>query len=220
MPKIKTKDLVKYLRKTYLKISFVNRLKVSYRPLICPFDELLDLIPENARIFDIGSGSGQFCLLVAEFTKAESIHGIEISADLVSNATQLLKDYSSSGKIHFEQYDGLNIPEIISESDYIFLIDVLHHIPLDKQYSFLKELHKKIAVNTKVIIKDIDADSLFVYANKFHDLVFSGEIGNEASSSELWNHLAEIGFEILSSSGRRMLWYPHYTVIAKKIAPV
>ena len=69
---------------------------------------------------------------------------------------------------------------------------------------------------SKLIIKDIDGSSIFRFANKMHDLIFAGEIGNELPLSITEKLLVLNGARIVSSQKKQMYVYPHYTIVAEK----
>lgn len=209
-------DILNYLKTKSKNLSFIDKLKVVYRPLICPFDDLLNYIEENDSVFDIGCGSGQFCAIVAKFTSSNTIYGIEISPELVENAKIVNLEFKDSKKIQFETFDGKNIPDLIQNYSKIYLIDVLHHVPKKNQEKFIKEIYSKMSFGSKLIIKDIDASSLLVNFNKIHDLVFSKEIGNEMKMSFAKQLVKEIGFKVLDNYTKRMFVYPHYFLILEK----
>ena len=215
---ISTGDLVKFLKSTTVNSGFVDGLKVHYRPFICPFDDLVNYIRTNGTksVFDVGCGSGQFAMLLAQFTDVSRISGIEIDAQLVSNAKQLLSRYEGKVQTSFSKYDGKLLPDSIAEHDVVFLIDVLHHVPKAMQLNFLTQLHKRMRSGSKLIIKDVDAGSAFVVFNKLHDLVFAREVGNEWSSDRLTVVCKEIGFKIEFITKRQMYVYPHYTIFLTK----
>lgn len=209
-------DILKYLKTKSANLSFIDKLKVVYRPLICPFDDLLNYIEKEDSVFDIGCGSGQFCALVAKFTPADEIYGIEISETLVQNARIVNQEFKDEKNIQFETFNGSKIPSLIQNYSKIYLIDVLHHVPKENQLEFLKEIYSKMSVGNRLILKDIDASSLFVYCNKIHDLLFSSEIGNEMQATYTKKVVEEIGFKVLESYTKRMFVYPHYFLILEK----
>jgi cyclopropane fatty-acyl-phospholipid synthase-like methyltransferase len=211
-----TASLVHFLKNRFVKAAFLDKLKITYRPFICPFDELLALVEPNDAVFDIGCGSGQFALLVAEFTQAKSIMGVDIKPHLIENARNLSQNYTQKLPIHFEKYDGINFPKEIQAASLIFLIDVLHHISKEKYLAFLQSVYDNMPQNATFVIKDIDGASPFVYFNKLHDLIFSQELVNEISLAELRTITEKVGFQIISFSYRRMYVYPHYTLIMRK----
>ena len=209
-------DLVNFLKSKHVDASLVDRLKIAYRPMICPLDDLLKLIEPHSKVFDIGCGSGQFCLLVAGFTHAVAIGGIEIAAALIKNARQLLGEYSTKKNICFETYDGSHIPDLIADYDLVFMIDVVHHIPRNQMQPFFEQLARKMSKNARLVVKDIDASSFWVFANKLHDLIISGEKGDEWKAAELQGLLERVGFKTVLFTKRRVLWYPHFTLVLQK----
>ncbi|UOK41246.1 MULTISPECIES: class I SAM-dependent methyltransferase [Flavobacterium] len=213
---IEQSEILNYLKTKSLNLSLIDKLKVNYRPLICPFDVLLKYVGENESVFDIGCGSGQFCALIAKFSKATTIHGIEISETLVSNAIAINQEFKNEKEVTFEVFDGSTIPIEIKKYSIIYLIDVLHHVPKNKQILFLKEIYSKMDVGSKLILKDINADHPFVYFNKIHDLLFSKEIGNEISLQFAKKTVESIGFKTIEEFSKTTFIYPHYFLILEK----
>jgi 2-polyprenyl-3-methyl-5-hydroxy-6-metoxy-1,4-benzoquinol methylase len=213
--KLTNRDLLNYLKGLNFNAGFIDRLKVYYRPMVCPFVDLIGLVKEGEKVGDIGCGSGQFCLLLAEFAKPSYIFGIEISERLVDNANELFKNYAKVN-YHFEKFDGVHFSDEIKELDVVFLNDVLHHVPKNSQEQFIKDLTAKMKPGARLIVKDINGASPLVYCNKMHDLLFAGEIGNERSykTTQLW--LKENKLDIVDFTKKRMYVYPHYTIVAKK----
>jgi 2-polyprenyl-3-methyl-5-hydroxy-6-metoxy-1,4-benzoquinol methylase len=209
-------ELVEFLKKQTISSGFLDQLKVNYRPLICPLDELINNIGNAESVFDIGCGSGQFALLIAEFSNVKRIGGVEIDGRLVNNAKKLLAPYQSKVQIDFSAYDGSALPASIGTYDLIFLVDVLHHIPKKFQEGFLTKVYSLMKPGARFVLKDINASSLFVYCNKMHDMIFAREIGNEWTYDRAMELCRNIGFKMVSSSKRRMYVYPHYTITLEK----
>jgi SAM-dependent methyltransferase len=209
------KALVRFLRENSIKAGPVDRLKIIYRPLVCPFPSLIAYVNKNDIVADIGCGSGQFCLLLSQFSKPRAIYGYEISPRLVRNARMLFRDKITT-EHHFEVYNGMDLPDEIVRADLVFLIDVLHHIPLQMRGDFLESLYAKIKRGARIVVKDIDAASPFVIFNKIHDLIFSRELVHENSLHQSVDALQKAGFHVLKTEKQRMYVYPHYTVFAKK----
>lgn len=191
------------------------KIKTVYRPYICPFDDILNYLPNNLTLFDIGCGSGSFLSIINEFKSPVKLAGVEISNELVDNARSLFKNKNTPTDIY--KYDGTNIPDQLNEYDYVSMIDVFHHIPKEQQKTFMLQLFQKMKPNTTLIFKDINQASLFVYFNKLHDLLLSSEVGNEISIKNATELLKETGFKIESIKSKQMIVYPHYTIIAKKL---
>ncbi len=214
--KVTTQQLMEALGTITTKLSFLDRLKVKYRPIICPFDELLNRIQPGKIVADIGCGSGQLLWLISKFRKPSKVLGVEISERLVGNATQLFSEFLPDQNASFKLYNGVIIPDFVEQADYILLIDVWHHVPVNSRSSFFESLSRTMKPGASLIFKDIDAASHFVYINKLHDLVFASEIGNEISLENAEALMLQHNLEIIEVVKKRTYVYPHYTVVARK----
>lgn len=208
-------QLVSFLKKQHVQAGFIDKLKIIYRPFICPFNELISLVETDDLILDIGCGSGQFCALLAEFTKPRAIYGIEIDQQLVDHAEELLSAYPSLYH-SFNTFNGIDFPDHLGNADIVFLVDVIHHVPTKNQRLFLSNLCKELKPGARLVIKDINGSSPWVLFNKLHDAVFAHEIGHELSVKKISSILTNNGLTIASQTQKRMYVYPHYTIIAKK----
>ena len=207
--------LIEFLKENYEATGFIDGLKIKYRSLICPFIELIEKINPGDKVGDVGCGSGQFLLLASEFAKPQSVYGIEISQRLIDNANSLFRKRNTIAH-EFAVYDGIQFPEGIGEMDLIFLIDVLHHVGSKNRELFIKNLVERMKPGAKLVLKDINRASGFVYFTKLHDFIFAGEIGSEISLNAARQLLERNGLQILEQTKRRMYVYPHYCIVAKK----
>jgi cyclopropane fatty-acyl-phospholipid synthase-like methyltransferase len=208
--------MVALLRRSAVNASLIDRLKISYRPLICPFDEILGLLTRNDHVLDLGCGSGQFALLVSQFVRPASFHGVEIDEGLVRNAMELLSGAGVATPFTFEAYDGTTLPDVVGSATVVTMIDVLHHIPSEKQLPFLQSLYDAMPATSRLVLKDIDAASPLVLCNKLHDLLLSQTIGSERKLNAVVEDLEKIGFSVELASRHRMYVYPHYLILAQK----
>lgn len=211
---LSSKELSFYLGSMHNNASKLDKLKITYRPYICPFNTLINDCTDSKKILDVGCGSGQFLLLLSKYTNAAKLGGIEISSALIKNAKELLSQ--SKTEFQIEIYDGINIPGFVYEFDTVTLIDVFHHIKREKQQKFMMSLYEKMRPGSKLIFKDINGSHPFFFLNIIHDLLMAGEIVKMISVSKAKKMLTGTGFKILSVSKRLMLWYPHYTIVCIK----
>lgn len=210
-------EIRRFFRRRGAKSGVIDRLKIRYRPYICPFDQLLAYAANHNAVFDIGCGSGQLCLLIGEFSEARRIHGIEIDDRLIRNARAEANDGdTSSARVTFALFDGTSIPEMIKEFDLVYMVDVLHHIPADAQEPFLRHLHERMAAGSTLVLKDIDASSPLVLANRIHDKVLSGAVGREWPFGRTRDFCASLGFSIVEARLQRIGVYPHYFLQLEK----
>lgn len=213
---VSNKEIIEYLTSKTLNAGFVDKLKIKYRPIICPFDTLLGYAAHAESVFDIGCGSGQFCSLIAKFTPVTKISGVEISDKLVKNAFEVNAEFAGKKEMHFQTFDGKTLPENLKDHRLIYLIDVIHHVPQPQQIDFLKEIYAKMSVGSTLVFKDINGAHPFVYFNKLHDIVFAGEIGKEMKYLPTKKILEDIGFKIKEHYTKTIFVYPHYFLICEK----
>ena len=209
-------DIIKFLTAKTTNAGFVDRLKIKYRPIICPFIDLIDFAKDKKSVFDIGCGSGQFCALIAKYTGVEKIMGIEINERLVKNANEVNEEFRDKKQIKFSVFDGKVIPDEIKDYDLVYMIDVFHHIPPAQQVAFMQQLQQKMKPGAVLIFKDIDGGSPLVICNKMHDMVFAGEIGKEISFKKAKDMLSGAGFKVTNSFKKTVFVYAHYFVICQK----
>lgn len=214
--KLHNSEIISFLKGTKFSAGLFDTLKIRYRTYICPFIDLIGKIKPGDRVGDVGCGSGQFLLLVSRFAEEpESLFGIEITKRLIDNAKTLFSTYPSI-KANFETFDGSHFPEELAEMDIVFLIDVVHHVPVQQQENFIANLCKLMKPGSRLVLKDINAASPLVYFNKMHDLIFAGEIGHELKMDKARTLLELNGMEIIEQKKQRMYVYPHYTLVAQK----
>ncbi|HKW30195.1 MAG TPA: class I SAM-dependent methyltransferase [Verrucomicrobiae bacterium] len=195
----------------------VERFKMWARPLICPFDQILGYLPDGVSSFDIGCGTGYLLCRIAATKHPSALGGIEIRNQLIQFAQARIRQVSSSVPLALEIYDGHNLPEILCEYDYVWMVDVLHHIPIKEQRPIINALADKMKAGAVLILKDIDAGRpVLCLANKLHDLVSAGEFGHERSRDDAAMFLRESGLDIIKSGTRRMWVYPHYWYVCRK----
>ncbi|HZN43722.1 MAG TPA: class I SAM-dependent methyltransferase [Nitrospiraceae bacterium] len=185
--------------------------------MICPFDNLMNLIPERQRVLDIGCGIGTFLQLVAEYRAPLCLGGIEVDQSLIETSRAVLHQLSSCIPNRLEAYNGIDLPTWIEDYNYVLLIDVLHHIPRSQHEGFLSKLLAQMKSDTIVIIKDIDARQPFwCLFNKMHDLVFSRQFSQERGASDVRASLEQLGYKVLKVMMQRVYVYPHFTIVCKK----
>lgn len=196
---------------------WLERLKTVYRPCIAPLDDLLGHIPVGARVFDIGCGNGALLALVAAYRQPAAIGGVDLDPGLIERAGILLRQVDESVQPDLAVYDGETLPRSLAGYDTVLLVDVLHHVPPDRQAAFLAAIHAGMAPGATLILKDMDADARpWVWCNRLHDRLLAGAAGHEPSAALLAPHLQALGFDVAPAVHRRMLVYGHVTVICRR----
>ncbi len=130
---------------------------------------IADRLPRDARVLDVGCGSGDLALLVMQMRPDVTIEGIDV---LVRPDTAI--------PVH--AYDGASIPFGDNAFDAAMVIDVLHHT--DDPAAVLAEIAR---VAPQVVIKDHLRDGLAAGPT----LRFMDWVGNAAHGVRLpYNYLS------------------------------
>lgn len=197
--------------------SVFSRFKLKYRAHICPFDDLINLIPQKSSVCDVGCGEGVLLLIISKFSEPKKIAGLDINQKVVKIAKERLNGCAQSARI--EPFNGFDLPDWLSEYNFFTMIDVLHHVPYPRQRGFLLSLIGKMKPGDTLLLKDICRKKIpWVYFNKLHDLIVAKEFGSERSSIEVGSWFADLApeVEVVSTGYKRTIVYPHYWYMVKK----
>ena len=99
--------------------------------------QLAEMIPQDAKLLDVGCGDGEIAWMVGQTRPDLTIRGVDV---LVRQQT----------RITVEPYDGLTLPYEANSYDVVTLVDVLHHC--DQPTEVLREAGR--VARQAVVIKD------------------------------------------------------------------
>ena len=135
-----------------------------------------EMVPENARVLDIGCGNGQMASLLFANRPDIDIKGI----DIMKRKEECF--------IPVEVFDGKHIPYDDNSFDTALFVDVLHHIP--DPMTILREAAR--VTQKCIIIKDHNADRFLGNSTlKFMDWVGNARYGVVLE----YNYLKKIQWE-------------------------
>lgn len=124
-------------------------------------DAIVKLIPQNARVLDVGCGDGLISKLIQSKRSDIKIEGVDV----------LLRPKSN---IQIKKFDGQHLPYANGSFDTVMFIDVLHHT--DDPAVLLREAAR--VSNNCIIIKDHTKNSILAGPIlHFMDLVGNARYG-------------------------------------------
>ncbi|GJD88325.1 class I SAM-dependent methyltransferase [Methylobacterium hispanicum] len=193
----------------------MSAVKTHYQPYVCPLHAVLDHIPSEARVYDIGCGSGSFLYLIRRLRSAIRAQGYDVSAEAIAAGQQFSKlEPSISVSLRGADY----VPDL-SDFDVVTMIDVLHHVPRQEQAAFLGRIVAKMRGGSRIVILDIDAGRRWqAWANQFHDLLLAREWANPRDPKSTIGFLRDAGIELDPPRFYSTLWYGHYLISGRSLS--
>ena len=109
-----------------------------------PLCQIANLIPDGAKVLDIGAGNGLLALVVKETKKDVIIDGIEPNEFAYKGAK------SSYRNLYFGYFEDLLYKIDFGYYDYFICADVIEHV--SDPYQFLQNLINKLPIKSKLVI--------------------------------------------------------------------
>src|SRR3954454_23311155 len=160
----------------------------------CEIPRLLALT-SDARVLEIGSGSGRYALSIAESIGCEVL-GLDLNEFAVENANRLATEAGISARARFQTCD-VSKPLLFESAsfDAAFSNDVICHIP--NRPALLRELHRVLKPGGKLLFSDA--------------LIIGGTISHEEIAAR-----SSIGYYIFSPPGEneRLLLDTGFSVLS------
>lgn len=178
------------------------KMRRYYSHLLRP---ALDRLDERATVLDVGCGTGLLVnALIAEGFPNTS--GIDVCSSSIAIAqNRSLPCYTVSAEYLFEQANR----EPCS-LDAVFLLDVLEHIAVDEQISFLNSVYRLIKVGGFLVVSVPNANSPVACRYRYNDWTHTCAF-TEHSLDFVMASSGFDDFEFLPYSVSAPTFFPHFT---------
>ncbi len=184
-----------------------------YRPYICPFGELIPLVPRGSRVLDVGCGGGLWLVLLRDSGRLSSGIGFDSSKQAIELAKQV--DPKSGVSLEFRHLPA-QADWPAGEFDAVSIIDVLHHVPPPVAPALFRNAFARLRPGGLLIYKDIYPGSWRSVCNRLHDLVIAREMIHLVRPEVVKSHAAAAGFGLRSQRRINTLWYGHELMVFEK----
>ncbi len=142
-------------------ISQVHGSYVHVRRVSILAKHIAEMLPENARVLDVGCGDGKLASLIGQMRPDVRLEGVDV---LVRPGTAIPVSY----------FDGHKLPFDDRSFDVVMFVDVLHHT--DDPNELLTESAR--VASQAVVIKDHTMNGFLAYPTlKFMDTVSNARYG-------------------------------------------
>lgn len=140
---------------------FINESYIEFFKFTEAF--IFKQIGEGKRILDIGCRNGLFTERINKFCKAKEIIAIDIFEEGIKSAQEKGKQEN----VHYLQENGENLASLrkLGPYDVIHLRNTFHHFK--NPHIFLKKAIELLNDNGKIILIDIDYESMFWFLRRF-----------------------------------------------------
>jgi trans-aconitate methyltransferase len=151
------------------------QLHVNLRLRLFPFDKLLEYIPTNGTIVDLGCGHGVWIFYLARRYPRVSLIGVDPDQAKIKIATEIAAQNKISNTRFITGYaEKASLPEC----DLVSLIDVMYLIPYDEQYQIIETAVSALKPSGRILVKEMDSTPRWKYAWNWMEEVLAVRLFN------------------------------------------
>jgi 2-polyprenyl-3-methyl-5-hydroxy-6-metoxy-1,4-benzoquinol methylase len=212
----KRSDVSAALAEIFVDGPWLTRTLQRCRPHICPFEVLVDRVPNASRILDIGCGAGLFLTLLASQGRLTYGIGVDVRREAIEYANHVKARLPQASQLEFIVDDGMfRWPK--REFDVVSMIDVIHHVPPSQQRNMIQRVATAVAPKGIFIYKDMVRRPLWrAWANRLHDLVLARQWIHYFDVDEVVKVAQGCGLTLVHTARIDRLWYGHELAVFQR----
>ena len=216
-PELSLEEIISFVREMYSQGPLLNRKLQHYRPYICPFEVLVGQVPPDARILDVGCGSGLFLGILARCRRIRTGVGFDVSPQAISLARRMVSQLPNPQCLRFERIDpSAQWPS--GSFDVVSMIDVMHHIPPRQQHNVFEMAVAHLRPGGRLLYKDMAmAPAWRAWANRIHDLVLARQWIHYVPVETIVRWGNALGLSVIGAVTIDRLWYRHEMIVLDRV---
>lgn len=211
-------DISRVARRLYRSGSLARRLMVVGRPLICPYDRLIQAVPEGTSVLDIGCGDGLFLNVLNELGRLSVGVGFDANRQAIANARTAQARVTKTRDVQFFDWSARD-EWPLGEFDVVAMVDVLHHVPPLQRRKAIEDAMRRVKNGGLFLFKDIALVPAWRrYCNTVHDLVLTAEMVSYTAHTTVIDWATSAGASLRQREIINQLWYGHELLLFDKAA--
>jgi 2-polyprenyl-3-methyl-5-hydroxy-6-metoxy-1,4-benzoquinol methylase len=128
-----------------------DRVHVVVRWLTCPFPSIVEALPVEGRVLEVGCGHGLFSAYLAQRHTRLQVRGVDIDEDKIAVAAG--SELPAGGRLDFAVADSGSVPA--GPWDAVVLVDVLYLLDEAAQQALLVSCAQVLAPGGLLVVKDM-----------------------------------------------------------------
>ena len=179
-------------------------------------DEIGQYLPAAGRVLEIGCGFGLFSLYYASTGPERLVRGVDLDRRRIGMARRAATRLGLENVV-YEELDARDFKGDTTVSA-AYMLDIVHHLPIDAVPPLLHELHRAIAPGGLLMVKDVDTRPApkrwFTWA--LDKLMSPRAPVRYWSGEELTGALHDAGFTVRRHLMVDILPYPHILYVCTR----
>lgn len=186
--------------------------------MLCPFEELIKVVPGQARVLDVGCGGGLFLALLAATGRISEGVGFDASGTAIEVARLLGPNLPDGHGLRFE-HRGVDEPWPDDMFDVVSIVDLMHHVPPAQQESLILKAARHVAPGGMLLYKDVSVGPVWrAWASRLHDLVMARQWIHIVPFASIVRWAEAAGLATERHARIDVLWYGHELGIFRRPA--
>lgn len=212
------RNVARIARELYVSGPWGLRTLNRLRPFICPFGPLIEAVPPQSTVLDVGCGAGLFLGLLGHLNVIKVGIGIDTNRQAIELAQRMSGRLPPTVTVIFKCLEADAPWPLKQSADVVSLIDVMHHIPPADQSTVIKRAASAVRPGGLLLYKDmVSRPAWRATSNRLHDLVLARQWIHYVPMDIAIGWAEDAGFRLLRRHQMNRYWYGHEMAVFERL---